>query len=249
MLAEDYVLIGNNKNLRYIAEHKRVFEVEHLYPLDILETFGQQVHDWGLECSCKIDKDKLYPARFNLFRNQPNSEHYQTVLNFFRSVEARADVKFNYQRLQHFLGNDFDFSRVGQILVGVDLRREFEASRLKFWFLIQNYPQKLATAIALCQPPQELQTLLIDDSVVVGFDFYFNGRSEIEVYPSIRGEKFKQVDVQIKLAKVFSPKALQLLDGCWSLVIGFSQANPEKVLYYRTRDPNNFIPKLRCGAS
>ncbi|MFB2836074.1 LynF/TruF/PatF family peptide O-prenyltransferase [Floridanema evergladense] len=245
MITSDNIFIGSQKNLYYINQHKQVFDVDYLYPLDIFEQFVQeQATNWGLECSCKIEKDKLYPARFNLFRNQPTSQHYQAAIHFFEQAESRADVKINYRLIQQFVGNDFNFSKVVQILVGVDLRKEFSASRLKFWFVIKDYPQKLATAISLCHPPKELEMLLIDDSVVIGFDFDFKGGTEIEVYPKINEEKFKQFDVQNKLKKVLSPKALQLLDNCWSLIIGFSQANPEKILYYRTNDPNNFIANL-----
>ena len=239
MTISENLFIGSQKNIYYINQHKHIFDVDHLYTMNIFDDFAQKVTHWGLECSCKIQKDQLYPARFNLFRNQPNWQDYQTAINFFQQVAARTDVKLTYHLIENFVGNDFDFSKVHQILVGIDLRREFSASRLKFWFIISDYPQKLAKAISLCQPAEELQLFLLDNSVVIGFDFDFNGGSEIEVYPSISKEKFQQ------LAKVLSPQALQLLDSCWSLIIGFSQANPEKIFYYRTSDPNNFIANLR----
>jgi LynF/TruF/PatF family peptide O-prenyltransferase len=245
MTISDNLFIGSKKNLYYINQHKLLFDVDYLYTLNIFDDFAEQVTDWGLECSCKIQKDQLYPARFNLFRNQPNWQDYQTAINFFQQVAARTDVKLNYHLIEQFVGNNFDFSKVQQILVGIDLRREFSASRLKFWFVISDYPQKLAQAISLCQPAEELQPFLVENSVVIGFDFDFKGGSEIEVYPSISKEKFQQIEIQIQLAKVLSLKALQLLDSCSSLIIGFSQANPEKILYYRTSDPNNFIANLR----
>ena len=44
---------------------------------------------------------------------------------------------------------------------------------------------------------------------------------------------------------MLSPPALSLLDGCSSILIGFSTANPDKVVYYGTQDPGSLIARLR----
>lgn len=234
------------QNLRYITEHKQAFDVEYVYPLDIFERFAETAQGWGLECSCKIQKDQLYPARFNVSRNTPTVEHYMAVLQFFRQVETRVDVTLDYGLMERFVGSNFDFRKVVQILVGVDLRRDVSTSRLKFWFVMHDYPEKLALAMTLCGASKALRTLLVaDPSGVVGFDFFLNGRSAIELYPSCNQEAWQRTDVQQRLAAVLSPPALRLLDGCWSILIGFSTANPDKVLYYRPHDPNPLIATLR----
>ena len=246
MITDNNKLLDRNANLYYIGEHKRVFQVESLYPLDIFERFVKQAKGWGLECSCKIEKDKLYPIRFNLFHNNPSVKQFDAVINFFRQVEARDEVKLDYRLMQLFLGNDFDFNKIVQILVGVDLRRELFASRLKLWFVIQDYPEKLEIAIALCGLTEELRALIVCCSlVVVGFDFYLDGRTNIELYPRILKKELQEVDVWKQLAKVVSPPTLQLLDSCWAFMLGFSKANPETILYCPTPDPDSFIANLR----
>ncbi|HIK06149.1 MAG TPA: LynF/TruF/PatF family peptide O-prenyltransferase [Trichormus sp. M33_DOE_039] len=245
MFTEDNMLaINSNKNLHYITEHKRAFEIEYLYPLEIFETFADQTKNWGLECSCKINQSQLYPTRFNLFRKRPTFGNYHAAFNFLRSMEAQLNLKFDYQLLQQFIGNDLDFSKVIEIIVGVDLRSGLEDSKLKFCYVIQDYPEKLEIAADMAHAAQEWPILLGSKITTIGFDFHFNGRSEIEIYPIIGQDKLQQIDVQMKLAEFLSPQALRLLDNCRALDVGCSQANPEKILYYRTLDPHNFIAEL-----
>ncbi|GAB1537782.1 hypothetical protein NUACC21_04360 [Scytonema sp. NUACC21] len=245
MISNKHTLLDRNKNLDYIGEHKRAFQVESIYPLEIFERFVREATDWGLECSCKIEKDKVYPIRFNLFRNHPGCQQFNAALDFFRQVETRNDVKLDYQLMHLFLGNDFDLNKIAQILVGVDLRTELLASRLKLWFVIEDYPEKLETAFALCDLTEELRSLMLSTSlVVVGFDFYLDGRSIIELYPRILKKELQQVDVWKPLTKVLSPATLQLLDSSWAFMLGFSKANPETIVYCPTSDPDSFLAKL-----
>lgn len=245
MITEN-TLLNNNENLKYISEHKRTFQIESLYPLNIFECFVQEAKDWGLECSCKIQNNKLYPARFNLFRNRPSLDEFDAVLNFFQQVEAKDDVKLDYRLMQRFLDGDFDTKKITQILVGVDLRREHLASRVKFWLVIQDYPEKRKTAIALGDTTEELRALIACTSLlVVGFDFFLDGRSTIELYLRILQDELKTVEVSRLLAKFISAPTLRLLENSWAFALGFSKANPETVLYFPTLEPDSFIPNLQ----
>ncbi len=246
MITEANISPYDNNNLIYVNEHKRIFQVESLYPLDIFEDFVQKAKGWGLECSCKVQNNKLYPARFNLFCNRPSVEEFDAVLNFFHQVEARNDVKLGYRLMQQFLGDDFECTKIKQILVGVDLRKELLASRVKFWLVIQDYPEKRETAIALSSTTEELRELISCTSLlVIGFDFFLNGSSTIELYPRILRDELEKVKVRQLLAKFISPPALQLLENCWAFALGFSKANPETILYYPTSEPDSFIPHLQ----
>jgi LynF/TruF/PatF family peptide O-prenyltransferase len=245
MITDANALLDSNENLHYIGEHKRTFHVESFYPLDIFECFVKKATGWGLECSCKIEKNQLYPARFNLFRNNPSFEDFDTVFDFFDRVEARNDIKLDYRLMQQFLGDDFNPQKITQILVGVDLRRELLASRVKFWLVIEDYPEKRATAIELGDATEDLRTLIACTSlVVVGFDFFLDGRSTIELYPRILQAELETVAVHSLLTKFMSPPVLQLLNNCWAFGFGFSKANPETVLYYPIPEPDLFISTL-----
>jgi len=245
--SQDRILTGSgNPNLYYINQHKQAFTVEPVYPLQLFEAFVARSPDWGLECSCKIEGERLEATRFNIFRKVPNASHYASVMDFFEQVAVRSPIRLNYNLLREFLGHDFDFSKVMEILAGVDLRKELGQSRLKFWLVIEKYPERLARAIGLCKPGEELKILPLEELIlVVGFDLFLNGRSEIEMYPNIDEDWLKQPGIQKRLSLMLAKQTLDLTDSCWALGIGISQANPEKILYYRTRDPDNFIPGLR----
>lgn len=243
-MISDRTMVNINHNLRYINEHKQAFDIEYFYPLDIFENFAEQAQNLGIECSCKIDHDRFYPARFNLFPNKFTSEEVSLVFDLFRRVETRCDVKLDYRIIHKFLGNNFDFSKVEKIVTGVDLREDFSASRLKFWFWIYNYPEKLETAISLLGDRKDLRLLYVNNSWLVGFDFYLNGKSTIELYPSMSEEELQKVDVKLKLAQVLSVPAFNVLDNFSSVLIGFTQTNQDRLIYGYLINPNEFIDNL-----
>ena len=247
MLTYNNSLLNRDAKLRSISAHKSAFEVEALYPLDIFEQLVAQTEECLLEFSCKIEGDQLYPARFNLNFSQEKRlfpYFFKQILGFFHQVEGRVGVTLSYDLLQEFLGDNFDWSKVEMLQTGVDLRQEVATSRLKLVFRIKDYPEKLEKAAILnsdCDAPG-FRMLLIHSALVIGFDFYLDGRSEIELYPEIHKEDFQQIEVQQKLLQVLSPPALQPLEVCIMSGVGFSKANPDyKRVYYNLGDKKDFL--------
>ncbi|MGK7925820.1 MAG: LynF/TruF/PatF family peptide O-prenyltransferase, partial [Spirulina sp.] len=183
---------------------------------------------------------------FNLYSFHPSLYDYQLVFDFFRQVQGRADIKLDTRLPYQFIGSDLDFSKIRTIALGIDLRKEFNRSRLKFWVVPTNYSEKLEMAISLCEPnEEELKTLLLTKNALsVGFDIFLHGHTDIEVYLTLHAEQFQQVDVWQQLTQLLSPPALKLLEECWLLIIGFSKANPEKAIYYAPYNPNDFVANL-----
>ena len=239
-------LLESSKKNYYIGIHKRVFEVDNFYPLDVFENFVEQIEKASencfLESSCKIDQEKLYPTRFSIGFKLQNLEQLNAVYNLFRQVEARADVRVNYSLIQQFFGNDFDFSKMTEFMVGVDLRRELAESKLKLSLTIKDYSEKLKIAIELNGGlDQTIQSLIVSNSLHLGFDLNLNGTTEIELYPCIRKQEFQQIDIQQKLANVLSPQALQPLAASSRMGVGLSKANAEKIVYYYLENLNDFL--------
>lgn len=166
-------------------------------------------------------------------------------MNFFKEVESRSDVNLNYDLLSKFIGYNFDFSKVVSIGLCVNLRTNLRESSLKLALILEDYPEKIAEAFELCQCSEELRWLLSQSSAAIGFDLFLDGRSEIEIYLAMGEEQLKDPRFQKRLSLMLSPPVLELLETCVCMQIGFSAANPEKVLYYHTRDPDNFIARLR----
>ncbi|NER99685.1 MAG: LynF/TruF/PatF family peptide O-prenyltransferase [Symploca sp. SIO1B1] len=228
--------------LLYIGRHKSAFDIDYLYPMDIFEQFVESTGDGLIECSGKIKQDKLYPARFDLqFSDRQYAKNIYASIDFLKRVATRVDVSLDLNLLEQFLGNDFDFSKVQTVLVGVDLRHELHESRLKLFIRIGDYPEKVTLAKKLCGDSPQLQQLLRYDTLHIGFDFNLDGRSAIELYPEVKKEEFKQPEVYQKLTEILSLAALKPLAISNLMGIGFSQANEAKVLYYHLENIRDFL--------
>ena len=238
--------LESSKKNYYIGIHKQAFDVETFYPLDIWEDFVDQIENIAencvLESGCKIDQDKLYPARFAINCELQNLSQLKVIYKFFQEVESRIDVQINYSLIQDFFGHDFDFSKMVEFAIGVDARRELAESKLKIALTIRDYPEKLETAICLNGGlNRTIENLIMSNSLHLGFDLSLNGKSEMELYPYIRKTKFQQIDVQNRLAEVLSPQALQPLPACSRICVGLSKGNTEKIMYYYLENINDFL--------
>ncbi|WP_334966934.1 LynF/TruF/PatF family peptide O-prenyltransferase [Nostoc sp.] len=235
------------KKSPFIAAHEQAFEIENIYALDIFKSFVETVENiadgCSLEASCKVEVDRIYPARFFVEFNLKTTEQLQIVIDFFNQINTRIGVKVNYSLIDKFFGGDFDFSRLKEFLVGVDLRRELTESSVDLALTIENYPEKQELAIALNGKDLEadVQMLLVNNLLHIGFDCGFNGRSNIELYPYIKKQDWQQVDIQQQLRQVLSPAVLQHFPICKRVSVGLSQANSERKIYYYLENINDFL--------
>nr|QGA72590.1 MusF1 [Desmonostoc sp. PCC 7906] len=242
--------------LEYIGKHKRAFDIyEDLYPVKLFEDFVQVEGRQGgmFRCGCNVTKDELSPARFALFFPTQDDlqllhnpqQQLEAAFDFFRKVEGRAEVKVNYHLIEKFFGKNPDFRGIYFIAVGVDAQTEIAESRLKLFIHLSNAPDKIESAIALCGDSPTLRAFLVNNDLLVGFDFYLDGRSEIEIYPTIYQEELERADIQSRILPLLPPRALPLLKQCEVLQVGFSPANKSNILYFDfVSDPNTFIDNL-----
>jgi LynF/TruF/PatF family peptide O-prenyltransferase len=246
----------NERLLEYIGKHKQAFDIyEDIYPLALFEDFVQEQGKKGamIATGGKGDKDRLYLTGFGFgfldnkeSQTVPNlHQQLQEFLHFFRQVENRVEVKLNYQLIKQFFGVNPDYQGIIELSIAVDARPEIAESRLKLYIILQNAPKKVETAIALCGDSPTLRAFLVNDMLVVGFDLFFDGRSEIEIYPVITQYELQRADIRSRIIPLLPPRALSLLDKCKYFQVGFSRANESNVLYFDTVfDANSFIDNL-----
>lgn len=236
-------LLLKDRRLHFINAHLKAFEVEPLYPLKIFEDFVSKVDgDCALEASCKVESDKLIAGRFLIFFFEQFEEQLAKILGFFRQVGSRADVQINYNLLQQFLGKTFDFGKVKSLTTGVDLRQNFTDSSLKMHIIIEDYPEKVETALALDgNNYAALRSIGLQFVSTIGFDFYLDGHSEIELYVKLTEKQFQQPDIQAFLKQRFPPSVLQPLKAASLFYIGLSKANADPVLYYQLKDKKDLL--------
>lgn len=233
------------QRLQFIRNHQQAFDVEPIYPLRLFEDFVMGVEgNCTLEASCKIELDKLIASRFLFFFKDPEQDwpsYLSQGLSFFKQVENRVGVQLDYSLLQAFLGTDFDFSHVRTFTTGIDLRREsLTESSVKIHFRIEDYIAKVQTAIILsgCEVgfledfPKQFLARYIPQ---IGFDFYFDGRCEIELYFEVIENNFDDPNVKKYLWSKMPPIALAPLKDTAVFHLGLSKANTNPVFYYQLK--------------
>lgn len=241
------------QRLHFIRAHQQAFDVDPIFPLQLFEDFVARVEgDCMIETSCKVEVDKLIASRFLLFfqdQNQSWPSKLAQSLDFLHQVERQVGVQVNDELLQRFLGNNFDFSKIMVLSIGVDLRPNLADSSLKMHISIRDYPEKVATALALdgSFEDSELYTVLLNTASLIGFDYYLDGRSEIELYASLGEQELKNPNVQTFLQKHFSQTALHPLEASSAFLTGLSKGNSSPVLYYLLKDKKDLQHYFRLN--
>lgn len=229
-------------NASYIARHKNLFDVEPSHILSEFERFAQWARGWGIESSCKVTRGRLNAARFVLFRSEPSATEYQAVIAFFHRVEARFGVRLDHSCFDRFI-RQFDPNNVSKIALGIDARRDSPA--LKFFIFPRDCPELRARAVSYCDNRDDLTSLLAyTNSWCAGFDLLMNGRCEFEVYLNFT-ESLNRAIIVARLMECLLPATRPWIDESSHLICAFSPGRFERVLYFRPRDPDTFIARLR----
>ena len=227
------------QRIQFIRNHQQAFDVEPIYPLRLFEDFVMSVEgDCTIEASCKVELDKLIASRFMLFfedQAQEWEKYLSQSLAFFKQVESRVGVQLDYSLLQKFLGHNFDFSKLEVISAGLDLRKNLDDSSLKMHIRIKDYPEKIQTAFALSDGAAD-SNHLSGFVNLIGFDFYFAGKSEIEIYAELQEDDFFKPETINLVWRHFPNSVLKPLQASNLFFTGLSKANHNPVLYYHLKD-------------
>ncbi|MCZ8223495.1 MAG: DUF5838 family protein [Microcystis sp. LE19-84.1B] len=232
------------QRLQFIRNHQQAFDVEPIYPLRLFEDFVMEVEgNCYIEASCKIELDKLIASRFMLFfkdQAQELQKYLTQSLAFFQQVENRVGVQLDYSLLQQFLGDNFDFSKLEVLSAGIDLRTNLVDSSVKMHIRIGDYPEKLATAFVLSDGVAD-SNYLSGFVHLIGFDFYFNGKSAIEIYAEVGEDDFFKPETINQVWQHFPKSALKPLQASSLFYTGLSKANHNPVLYYSLKNRQDLI--------
>ncbi|GCE62939.1 hypothetical protein MiAbB_04894 [Microcystis aeruginosa NIES-4285] len=168
------------------------------------------------------------------------------VFSFFRQVENRVGVQLDYSLLQQFLGDNFDFSKLEVLSTGIDLRTNLADSSVKMHIRIKDYPEKLETAFLLSDGAAG-SNYLSGFVNLIGFDFYFNGKSEIEIYAEVGEDDFFKPETINQVWRHFPDSVLKPLQASSLFFTGLSKANNNPVLYYYLKNRQDLINYFRLN--
>ncbi|NCR28600.1 MAG: LynF/TruF/PatF family peptide O-prenyltransferase [Microcystis aeruginosa LE13-04] len=111
------------------------------------------------------------------------------------------------------------------------IRTNLADSSLKIHIRIKDYPEKLQTAFVLSNGAAD-SDYLSEFVELIGFDFYFNGKSEIEIYTELQEDDFFRPETINLVWRHFPDSVLKPLQGSNLFFTGLSKANNNAVLYY-----------------
>jgi LynF/TruF/PatF family peptide O-prenyltransferase len=250
------------KRLQFIREHQDAFDVEPIFPMALFEEFVVKTDECDfIQASCKIETDQLIASRFSLGsyseQFQPWPSQLNNSLNFLRKVESRVGVQINYDLFRKFFTRDFDFSKLKGLTTGIDLRETLEGSSLKQHIIVDSAidQEKLEMALELGEIASEsMRTFFLKTAFLIGFDYFLDGHSEIELYCKIEPQLFIHPDIQGFLRQNFSTSTLKLAQALGGFGIGYSKGNLSPVLYFHILDRRSLqsyfkLNDLACQAN
>lgn len=108
---------------------------------------------------------------------------------------------------------------------------------LKIHIRIKDYPEKLETAFVLSDGAADSNSNYLSGFVnLIGFDFYFNGNSEIEIYAEVQEDDFFKPETINLVWRHFPDSVLKPLKASNLFFTGLAKANNNPVLYYSLKD-------------
>ncbi len=235
--------ILQERRLQFMRAHQEAFDVEPEFLLPLLENLAQALESrCVVELSCKVESNQLFAARINVCYRDAWPQSLVQALNFLDEVETRVGIQINRDLLQQFLAVHINSTKILWNTIGIDLRPKLEDSSVKIHIGIdpeRDTEELIMTAIALdgSHYSPELTQVLLKDSYMIGFDFFLNGNTEVELYTSCPGGKDQLVGNQGIYLKSyaqrnFSSKVISLIESSDIFMAGFSKANTEPVMYF-----------------
>lgn len=190
-----------------------------------------------LECAPQITPKGIHAARFRVgYVKEDIPEGIKAVFQFIDKISESNYVLLNRTILEQIVDNRFKLSRISKLGIGIDYRENINDSKVKCYFVVKDYPEKLDQVMAIHPPVDK-----IDDyphNNMFGINMYFDGRTDIEIYPSLMSkdlrdsvlmEKFKLQDVSHRF-----------LEGCNTLFVSF-EGHGRRVLHFYPQSPTIFV--------
>lgn len=226
--------------------HKRLFKIENNKYLDLFENLLLRLENPLLECSVKFDGDKIFPCRYNIYyKGKYPIKNINLVFNFFMNLSNQC-IDINYDLLKQTFGQSIDFNKTKGVMVGIDLRKNFDDSRVKFGFAIdRKYADLSNKVLNLHGYNQKVIELLNKNELIFGFDFSFNGKTRIKIYPPFDVSEFQNNILMNKLHNTFSPAICRLISKCHALNISFEKNEFERILHFHTNKLDDFCSLIK----
>jgi LynF/TruF/PatF family peptide O-prenyltransferase len=232
------------QRLRFMRDHLDAFDVEPSFPLRLFEESVFEIEGiCGVEPTCNVEGDRLFAGDFqvsNYGHTWPRS--LTDALRFLDKVESRIDVKINRKLIEQFSALYIGSHQIENNTIGIDLRPTLQDSLIKIYLHIhpgEGNEELVRTAIALdgAKYSVELTEVLLRDVIVIGFNLFLDGRSNVEILAGSPSIKYQIPETFGKyltayIQKNFSSKVNSLFNVSDALAASFSKKKIDPILYF-----------------
>jgi LynF/TruF/PatF family peptide O-prenyltransferase len=246
------------RRLQFLRSHQEAFDVEQTFMLSLFEEAVLGIEGTcGVESKCNVEKDQLFAIDFQVSNDQGRTWPMSLThaVKFMDKIESTVGVRLNRNLLEQFATLHLGSHKIHDNTVGIDLRPLNEDSCIKIYLHIvpEEEPEELVrTALELdggIYSPELLQVLL-KSTVLIGFNLFLNGYSDIELWAVSPGEQYEITNsdrgkyLKHYIQRKFSPRVNFLFKESTFLAVVFSkQIEPILIFHYEDikEIPNNFL--------
>jgi LynF/TruF/PatF family peptide O-prenyltransferase len=195
-----------------------------------------------LECSAQISPQGTHAARLRLGYEQPHIQKgFCALYDFLEKITECENICLNCDMLGQIASNNLDISKVMALGLGLDLKENIPDSKVKGYFLLREYPEKVDQVISLHPPLDGIHDYLIHDEFGFGIALYFDGRSSVEIYPCLDHQDLNNAALMDKLK--LRDVVCTFLEEYDLLYISF-EGDGRRLLHFNPRRPSRFVRLL-----
>ncbi len=219
---------------------KQDYSLKGSHFLRLFENFISESSGSILEHAPQISPDDIQATRFRVgYTENDNSSGLTEIGRFLDKISVYPDVQLNRAVFDQAVNRDFDLSKLGTLGIGIDFREAIHSSKVKFYFTVKAYPEKLEQILAIHPRVDNTKDYPINN--MFGINMYFDGRTDVEIYPSLMPEDFKDAELMANLGLIDIPH--EFLSQCKALFISFKNSK-KRVLHFYPLNPTKFLPLI-----
>ncbi len=220
--------------------YKKDFCLEENRLLGLFEKLVSESPCSILECGPQISPEGIHAARFRVgYVEKNNPRGLDAISQFLDKISEYEHVHLNRAILGQIVDEKFDLLRVGKLGIGVDLRENMSDSKVKFYFTIKDYPEKWAQVLDIHPPVDGIDVYPMNDTF--GINIYFDGRTDIEMYPYLTTADCANTSLMEKLW--LQDISRDLLSTCNGMFVSFEN-DGRRVFHFSLHSPTKFIQMI-----
>ena len=243
-----------DRRLQFVRTHQEAFDVEPTFPLPLFEEAILEIEgSCGIESSCKVEGSRLLAGRFEVGNDFGKTwpQSLTHAFKFLDKIENRLGVRIHRESFEQFASAHIGSHKIMDNTIGIHLGSKLEDSSVMLYIHLDEKedPEELArTALALDggHYSDELTQVLIRDTIAIGFELFFDGRSHVELcpiasaQPGAIGNRGKYLTSYMQ--KYCSQKVNSIFRESYFLMASFSKAYATPVLWFYFHNVKD-IPK------